>query len=171
MATKTAAKAPAKTKAPASPITRAVNKVNPAKVKAGDLMAIVQYVQVTQVRNNGETLFVNDLNSSLKDIRIQGAELVQECLSADQYAEEKKVTMTNLAEVLISSFNRPLTVCFIKTDNTERVLKGRFIATEPLMGRSHVEDLEIDRTQHRLRLVDHRTVQWLIVDGVKYSLK
>jgi hypothetical protein len=32
-----------------------------------------------------------------------------------------------------------------------------------------VEDLDIS-DGHRLRLVDHRTIEWLIVDGTKYSV-
>jgi hypothetical protein len=51
--------------------------------------------------------------------------------------------MTRIAEILITSPNRPLTVCFTKKDGTERVLRGRWIAQEALMGRSFVEDLDI----------------------------
>jgi hypothetical protein len=38
-----------------------------------------------------------------------------------------------------------------------------------LLGRSHVEDLDITEG-HRLRLVDHRTIRWIIVNCVKYTV-
>lgn len=53
----------------------------------------------------------------------------------------------------------------------ERVLVGHLVSTEPKMGRSTVVDLEIPQGKHRLRLVDHRTVEWLILRGVKYVVK
>ncbi|MCA8938755.1 MAG: hypothetical protein KDB07_03020 [Planctomycetes bacterium] len=55
-------------------------------------------------------------------------------------------------------------------DNTQgelRVLQGHMLKPEPLLGRSHVWDFE----SKGIRLVDHRTVQWLILRGVKYELK
>ncbi len=41
------------------------------------------------------------------------------------------------------------------------------------MGRSYVEDLDVAKTDKELgiREVDHRTIQSLIVDGVKFTLK
>ena len=53
----------------------------------------------------------------------------------------------------------------------ERKLIGYLLRTEPKMGRSQVIDLEIDKDKHRIRLVDHRTLRWLILKGVKYEVK
>jgi len=39
------------------------------------------------------------------------------------------------------------------------------------LGRSMVEDLESSDKKNRMRQVDHRTIKWLIVDGVKYVVK
>jgi hypothetical protein len=80
------------------------------------------------------------------------------------------VTMTRAAEILITSFNRPLTVRFVKKQGGERVLRGRLLRPEPLLGRSYVEDLDA-KGDSRIRLVDHRTIKCLIVDGVKYTVK
>lgn len=52
-----------------------------------------------------------------------------------------------------------------------RTLIGHLDRTEPKLGRSTVTDLEIPIDQHRQRLVDHRTIQWLIIGGVKYLVK
>lgn len=52
-----------------------------------------------------------------------------------------------------------------------RTLIGHLDRTEPKLGRSSVTDLEIPIGEHRQRLVDHRTIQWLIIDGTKYIVK
>lgn len=53
----------------------------------------------------------------------------------------------------------------------ERVLTGYLVRAEPVMGRSQVIDLELDPSKHRLRLVDHRNIQWLIYKNVRYFAK
>jgi hypothetical protein len=149
---------------------RKTNKVDPTKVKVGDLMAFTYYVKIKKSNSNGEDLLVEDLDNGGSEIRVQGKELVTSSYSADQFAEEEKVTKTRAAEILINSPNRPLTVSFQKQDGTERVMRGRLVAPEPLLGRSMVEDLETT-DKNRLRQVDHRTINWIIVDGVKYTVK
>jgi len=74
------------------------------------------------------------------------------------------------AEILVNAYHRPLTVCFVKNDGTERTLRGRLVKPEPLLGRSTVEDLDVTNG-NRLRLVDHRTIKWIVVDGTKYTVK
>ncbi len=151
---------------------RKINKVEPKNVKAGDLMALVYYVKVKNASNNGTTLLVEDLDNTGSDIQVNGKELIETSYSADQHLEEEKVTKTQAAELLVHSANRPLSVSFLKVDGTERVIRGRLIKPEPLLGRSMVEDLDLPSTEkNRLRQVDHRTIQWLIVDGVKYTVK
>lgn len=147
---------------------RKVNKVDVSKVSKGDLMAFTYYVKVNSV--NGDKLMVDDLLHGVKGIQVTGKDLITNSMSADQFAEEEKVSMTKAAELLITSHNRPLTVCFEKKDGSERVLRGRFIRHEALLGRSMVEDLDIAKTDKEdgLRQVDHRTIRYLVVDGVKY---
>lgn len=150
---------------------RKSNAVDHGKVKKGDLMAFTYWCRVQDVRRGGDELIVADLDNNETEIRIEGKELIVRSFSADQYAEEEKVTKTQAAELLVSSPNRPLTVSFVKQDGNERVLKGRLVKPEPLLGRSMVEDLESKDAKNRLRQVDHRTINWLIVDGVKYVVK
>jgi hypothetical protein len=144
------------------------HKVEASKIKAGDLMAFVYYGQIKDAKPN--VLQVKSLGGSDMDFQVQGTELIENGFSADQFAEEVKVTKTKAAEILISSHNRPLTVCFEKTDGSERIMRGRLVTPEPLLGRSMVEDLDIT-DGHRLRLVDHRTIRYLVVEGVKYVVK
>lgn len=140
------------------------------KVKVGDVMAIVTYVKVSGVRNSGEDLSVVNLDQGVKGFEIHGKDIVESSYSADQFEEEVKVTKTKLAEILVSSHNRPFTVQFEKDDKSVRTLRGRLINPEPLLGRSKVEDLDITG-DYRIRLVDHRTINFLIVDGIKYIVK
>lgn len=148
---------------------RKSHMVNPSTVKVGDVMSFTYYVKVKRIVSQ-EEMVVEDLYNGNAEIGIRGRSLVETAHSADQFSEEEKVSMTKCAEILIASHNRPLTVCFDKADRTERVLRGRLIAPEPLLGRSKCEDLEAD-PKNRMRLVDHRTIKWLVVDGMKYTVK
>lgn len=55
----------------------------------------------------------------------------------------------------------------------ERILIGYLISTEPKMGRSLVKDLEAEKRgeSHDVRLVDHRTLNWMIFKNTKYIVK
>lgn len=151
---------------------RITHKTDVSKVKAGDIMALVHYVRVKSTSINGQEMIVSDLDNTGPDILVRGKELIEQSLSGDQYAETIKITKTQAAEILVHSSNRPLTVIFVKSDGTVRTIKGRLIKPEPLLGRSMVEDLDLPISEkHRARLVDHRTIKELIVDGVKYIVK
>jgi hypothetical protein len=146
---------------------RKARKVDPGKVKKDHLMAFLYYAKIDTTAPGGHSVQVTGLDNNQGKFGVHGEELIRNSFSADQFEEEEKVTKTRAAELLISSYNRPFTVCFLKQDKTERVLRGRLLAAEPLLGRSHVEDLD-EPEGKRVRLVDHRTIQWLVVDGVKY---
>lgn len=150
-----------------SDVDKVTHPVKAGDIQKDDIMAFVYYTKVLKAGNN--VLDVHNIDADM-DFRVEGKSLIERGLSADQYEEEVKVTKTRAAEILISSYNRPLTVCFEKLDGTERVLRGRLIRPEPLLGRSMVEDLDV-AASHRQRLVDHRTIRYIIVEGVKYEVK
>jgi hypothetical protein len=61
-------------------------------------------------------------------------------------------------------------------EGEERVLVGRLLGTKDDFGRFHVIDMDIaeDKSKSydvRQRLVDPRTLNWLIVKNVKYEVK
>jgi hypothetical protein len=132
-------------------------------------MVFSYYAKVKNTQNQGSLLSVYDVDNNM-DFDVRGDSLVQKALSADRYKKEVKLSKTKVAEILISSHNRPLTVKFQKANGTDRVLRGRLVKPEPLLGRSMVEDLDITKG-NPLRQVDHRTLIFLIVDGVKYIVK
>lgn len=153
-------------------VERKSHQTDPKKVKPGDVMAIIHYVKVDKINESATEMRVEPVdNPTNTAFLVQGQELITKALSADFFGEEVKVSMTEAAEKLVSSHNRPLTVCFIKQDGDDRVLRGRLLSPEPLLGRSHLEDLDVSDPKNRVRLVDHRTIKYLIVDGVKYVVK
>ena len=140
---------------------------DPSKVKVGDILTIVHYAKVTS--KNGNTVAVSDLDNQ-QPFEINGSPLIEKCLTPDQFTSTKKVTKTEAAELLVSAYNKPLKVLFVKEDKTEREMRCRLIKPEPLLGRSMVDDLDID-SGHKMRQIDHRTIKWLILDGTKYEVK
>jgi len=52
----------------------------------------------------------------------------------------------------------------------ERTLTGYLVHSEPKLGRSQVVDLEVEEGQHDRRLVDHRTINWMILKNVRYEV-
>ena len=144
------------------------HQVKLTDVKPGHIMAFTYWAKVKSAV--GEHLVVEGLDPGVTEFHVQGAPLIEQSASADQVHETVKASMTEVAEKLINSPRRPLTVCFDKLDGTERVMRCHLIDHEALLGRSRVEDLDIPLTENRLRLVDHRTVKFLIVDGIKYEV-
>lgn len=134
------------------------------------MIALVTWAQVDNVLEGGNRLQCKDLDTGGL-FTINGSNLVEQTFSADVYESEKKITKTQAAELLVSSFGKPFSVTFEKTDGETRTLRGRLVKPEPLLGRSMVEDLDIPADQYRLRQVDHRTISSLVLNGVKYTVK
>lgn len=113
------------------------------------------------------------------------------------YAEEQKISLTQVATKLAEANSKCFTVCFTtKVDEKmvqeklkavksklsadqakalakeilvgkETQLTGRLSRAEGKLGRS----LVIDLPTQGYRLVDHRTLRWFICDNVKYTIK
>ncbi len=147
-------------------------KIQASKVKIGHLMCLQYWVRVTGTDRMGEHLDVSGVTPGTpSNFRVDGKELVESSLSADQYATEEKVSQTQAAELLVNAYNQPFTVFFQKQDGEYRTLRGRLVRPEPLLGRSHVEDLDIPADKSPRRLVDHREIIWLVLGNVKYAVK
>lgn len=156
---------------------RATYLTDPARVAPGHIMAVIHFVRVTQARR--DELKIENLGAGPKTFSVIGTDLIRAMPSADLFESEQKVTKTRAAEILVTAFNKPFSVAFEKQDGTERVLRGRLVQPEPLLGRSMCEDLDIEikpakaetganGAASRYRLVDHRTIKWLVLDGVRY---
>lgn len=124
---------------------------------------------MTAVNNSKQFVTVVDVDDKT-EFDINGKTMIDTLKTGSIHGKPQKVTMTRAAEILSTSFNTPFTVCFTKQNGNERILRGRLLSTESLLGRSNVEDLDI-ADAHRMRQVDHRTIRWIIVGGEKYEVK
>jgi hypothetical protein len=137
-------------------------------MKKNDLVAFTYWTKVGDAQT--ERVSVEDVDTGEK-FEVKGKPLIDASHSADAFTSTEKVTKTQIAEQLTKSHNFPLTVVFRKQDDTLRTLRGRLLSSEPLLGRSYCEDLDLPKGTHRTRLVDHRTIECLIVNSAKYILK
>ena len=136
-------------------------------------ISITMYAEVTGLENTltKKELHCRDVHTGL-EFTVVGDSLINRTNNTDEVKETKKVTMTNLAEILVGAGDKVFTATFIKKDGTERILKGRLIKPEPLMGRSMVEDFEdVKEGKPTIKQVDHRTLQSIIIGGVEWKLK
>lgn len=147
-------------------------------IRKGHVMLIEQYVLVTHepARPGGEpSVQLRDLHTGAEWTRT-GEDIVARMHTADQFDPAKEVALpkTRLVKVLEDAGSHPFTVCWVKKEGEERTLRGRYVSNaEHDLGYSWVEDLDLapDVKGGRLRQVDHRTIQWVVLDGVKYVLK
>lgn len=144
------------------------------EIKEGDIITITHYVKVKskteQFLSSDIKLQVIDLNTG-GPINVVGKDLVDKMESADKYEKEEQLTKTELAAKFIKAGRRVFTVVFQKADESIRTLRGRLLRSEPLLGRSYVEDLDLVVGSNRQRLVDHRGILSLIIGNVRYTLK
>jgi hypothetical protein len=135
-------------------------------MKTNDLVSFTYWGKVNKAVGN--KLSVTDVDTG-ESFEVSGKPLIDSAFSADNYSKTEKLTQTQIAEKLVHSFNRPLTVWFTKKDGSTRLLRGRLLSSEQLLGRSYVQDL--DTSDNGTRLVDHRTISRLVVEGVEYVVK
>ena len=143
------------------------NGIDSSKIKAGHILALVNYTEV--LKTDGDRVVVQDLDNGNKFV-IEGTDLLSKCLSSDQWEKEEKLNKTQLAEILISSHNCPMTVQFQKITGETRLMRCRFIKAETLLGRSYVQEIGLGLS-FELKQIDHRTLEFIIVNNVKYVSK
>lgn len=133
------------------------------KLKKGDILSLNLTLSVVKVE--GDTVVTEDKDG--KRVVFQG-DGVKDCKSADLYSSSVQSTRTRIIEIFQKmSPSDVFTVEFVKQDGTLRKLRGKMIKSENGFGRSEVWDLDVKGK----RQVDHRTVESLIFDGVKYFIK
>lgn len=140
------------------------------KIKDNDIIAVIDYVKVQSIDLQHFEIITANLDIDNHSTKIQGKEVLENAFSADQYSEEHKVNKTAAATLLVNAGCRPFTVNFNKQEGKERTIRGRLLSSESLLGRSTVEDLDISLKENRIRQVDHRTINWLILDFIKYTV-
>ena len=163
----------------------------------GDRISETQYYEIKELVRMDGGRGARVQNERGFEFTISARIIEEGMYSANQHVLEEKVTRTEMVEVLENAGDTIFTVNFNKQvdakavlerlkaskvattikaakmllEGNERTLVGYLLSTEPKMGRSQVIDLEIDPSKHRIRLVDHRTLNWIIIRNVKYILK
>jgi hypothetical protein len=167
-----------------------------SKLSVGQYFSAVSYMKVTNIEENkitvknhrGESWFIS------KDL------LVRDMWAADHFDKEVKCTMTDLAGILESCGDTIFKVKFHKkvdekqvleqlekinfsdlsdskmlNDLSNKMLKGEecelvchLVESNNHLGRSLVIDLNAESNGYRQ--VDHRTIDYIILKNVKYSL-
>lgn len=169
--------------------TKPIHKCNANDLRVGDFVSRISYCQVT--KKNPNKVWVK--NESGYEWGISNSVIEKEMFTAGHYSRVEKQTMTQLAETLMNARNAAFTVCFERkltpdyvekviaknSDSTPkeisklvlhgktRILIGKLESVEEKLGRSRVIDLECNE----FRLVDHRTIKWIVYQNVKYELK
>jgi hypothetical protein len=160
---------------------RPQHKVDFDQVKVGDLLLLSRYVTVATVTKVADSPGVTHSMSFIDceqpwQVTIEGEKQVTRITSADLVVETVKLPRAEIIKILLESAGRPITINWTKKDGASRTLRGRFASADKRdLGYSYVVDLDLPRpeeeggTDNRLRLVDHRTLHWLIDAGVKYE--
>lgn len=168
--------------------------------KKGEILSETSYYTIEEVIP-GKGIKVKMTDGSIQPIGEDYAK--QYFKSADNFLTEKKLNMTELADLFIKSSNIAVTVNFNKKvdennvakemidlcantapskiqsvmkkavkqalKGNERVMKGYHKGVINELGRIQFIDMEADG--YNIRQVDPRTINYLIVDNIKYILK
>lgn len=172
------------------------DRTNVSSLKVGDYISYTEYYEVTGV-NDTSVHLKNERDFPI----IADKKVVSEGMyTASQFNEEKKVSRSELASILENARDTIFTVNFNKQVSQasmaeklegadlssavarkrlakellrgpERTLTGYLVASEPRLGRSNVVDRTLPSGEHNQRLVDHRTINWMVYKNVKYVAK
>ena len=170
----------------------AAAKLDASALKAGDFLSRISYMRVLGV--DGDSVEVENKDGFRWSV--SKSILEAEACAADQFTTERKVTRTELARILEQDVRDSVfSACFTKLPDPrdqEALLDGADISTTAKrrrlakeltvgkervifahitdtheMGRLPVHDLEAKGE----RLVDLRTVKWVVFGNTKYEVK
>lgn len=141
-------------------------------IKVGDIMCDLHYFKVKT--KNDQVITFEDVTTG-QEWGMPTASIdenLDSVWSADAVEKDETLCRTSVINKLMEAGIRPFTVEYVKLNGDNRKIRGRFIKSEPLLGRSVVVDLDKvngdDDTA--IRQIDHRTIKSLILDGVKYNV-
>jgi len=143
-----------------------MKKINFKKIVEGEYLSFTSYYKVKEKIHQGIIV----TNQHGQDITITGVDLIETFASAGQFVETRKAGKHEMVEAIHNAKDTVFTVCFKKKDGSERILVGHLKSVEAHLGRTEVIDLEIDKDDKTrgIRLVDNRTLEWVIINNIKY---
>lgn len=132
-----------------------------------EIISVSLYAEVLD--RTASSLKCRDLHTG-QELTLYSTDGFSRINSADTFKEIRRITRTEMAQILSDACCDVFTVTFIKQDGSERVLRGRVVQSENILGRVMVEDLDLS-TSMNYRQVDLRTIKNLVIQGIKYVLK
>ena len=143
--------------------------MNISKIVVGEKFSLISYFEAVSLDKSSNTLTVKDQEGNVIDII--GKDLIENRLNSDaQFFKTVEASKSEMAKLLESSNGKIFTVNFIKQSGEERILRGYYISNEPYLGRTKVCDLEVDTNDKTkgIRLIDNRTIKFIVINDIKY---
>ena len=144
------------------------------KFREGEFVQLIHNCKVNNQQEGpqGTILTVTDIDRDI-DFQIRGDELALSLNRCETFEDVKKVNKGDLLERLKTTRGKIFSCVFVKANNEERYIQGIYAGPDEGFGRSFVVDLEkiAQGDRNVMRLLDHRTIQYIIVDNTKYVLK
>lgn len=140
-----------------------------SQLKEGDCISLTAYYKVKEHRiseNKDPVVIVQSVKDPNEYIQISENLIDKDFYSADYYAEEVSLPITELEQVFLSAGSDIFSVSFNKQDESERILRG-YSTGKIVLAKAQVIDAEVNE----FRQVDLREINWLVLRGVKYTLK
>lgn len=141
------------------------NNIN--KIRVGDFLSKFSVVQVESIDTESEKMFVQTRDGKL--VEIKGKALIESYGSANQYTETKKVGKNEMARRVAES-RGVINVEYTKNDGSQRNMTCYVTGMEQHLGYISVIDVTVgeDDRSHGIRRVDARTIEYAVIDNVKY---
>lgn len=136
-----------------------------AHLKVGEFVSSTTYMKVLEVKKN--EIYVEDMQNGMQFF-IEGVKLIENLDSAAQYTETKKCSKHELVSALQNAKDKVFTVSFTKQNGEVRILTGHLISFDGMLGRTQVRDLEAEDKTKNIKLIDNRTIAWLVLNNVKH---
>lgn len=135
-------------------------------IQVGEYLSCTEYFKV--ISKDANSIRVS--NQLGEELTVTGPSYIESYHSAGQFTSTVKATKHEMISKLHDAKDKIFTVCFEKANGEERILIGHLVSVEAHLGRTKVIDVQValgDKTEG-IRLIDNRTIQWIVLDNVKY---
>ena len=135
-------------------------------IQEGEYLSCTEYFKVISKDDNS----IKVQNQSGEELTITGSSYIESYHSAGQFYSTVKASKHEMISKLHDAKDKIFTVCFEKANGEERILVGHLISVEAHLGRTKVIDVEVplNDPSKGIRLIDNRTILWIVLDCKKY---
>ena len=173
-----------------------VSKWDANQLAVGDIFSGTSYYETVMEVEPSEVLCY-EKNFNDRPVTIDRNILATTMNNASVFDEEEKISKTNLATKLVEADNKAFQVCF-KTQASEKgavealsglsrapnAAEAKDLAKKCLSGREVTMTCSLSKAEGKLgrstvvelstngyKQVDHRSIKWIVIDNIKYTLK